>query len=546
MKKRLLLFVFFSPFFLYSEEMELNLIIDRFIRTSQWSEASVALKQYLKSNPLDHEAYAILSSVESELHRYTSSISAMRKAISYVFNNEKKSEYYYNLSIIYYKEDMLEAAIECNEIAMKLNPTLPNPYYLNGIMWFHKNELENANKSWQKYLTYSNNPELKEKINKIVTMLNEQLAMKNVENKEMAKEINSLLPPLASENKTDSMKEKQGEEKTISKNAENTQEIENKNQDNILEKEFAQGKNEHITTEEKNSGFPAGEPPLEESKIKETKKASENRRALEEKASTTPSLSEQKISLDHNEDDQITEKEVIPSSTTKNNLSKNTSSLKREEKKLEKTNSQEQQPSSNDDMGSRKDQGIAPSSSDSPNNSEKHVGPQESFSQIENNTVPINDDKKKSSQESDKHTSKNRKEADAVSSEVEKHPTDIETDHSRPNSSMQTKNQEKTQKEDEKEVPMKKTTTEDLATQEKSPPLKQAEFEKKQKDNELDWQEENDNQNRNFEDNSEQIKEKLTEKILRERNLKKNETSNFKEYKVLQKKDEEEDFEFID
>ena len=143
MKRFLLLTVlFFFPILSFANSLE-NIIFD-YIYTQRWDEAATELNKYLYKNPQDHEAFALLSSVESERANHAAAIQAMRKAISYVTNDEKKSEYYYNLSIVYFRQNMTEAAIECNLIANKLNPTLPNPYYINGIMLFHQERREDA------------------------------------------------------------------------------------------------------------------------------------------------------------------------------------------------------------------------------------------------------------------------------------------------------------------------------------------------------------------------------------------------------------------
>ena len=196
MKRFLLLTaLFFIPILIFADSLED--IIYNYIYTQKWSDAAKELNKYLYKNPQNHEAFALLSSVESEQGNQTAAIQAMRKAISYVTNDEKKSEYYYNLSIIYYRQNMAEAGIECNLIANKLNPTLPNPYYMNGIMLYHKDRLEEALNSWKKFLIYSNNQELNEKINQVTSLLEEYLSkQKTQEEKEnLEKQLSLIVPP---------------------------------------------------------------------------------------------------------------------------------------------------------------------------------------------------------------------------------------------------------------------------------------------------------------------------------------------------------------
>ena len=171
MKRFILLSVLFFiiPIFIHAESLE-NIVYD-YIYTQKWDEAAKKLNKYLYKNPQDHEAFAILSSVESERGNQVAAIHAMRKAISYVTNDEKKSEYYYNLSIVYYRQNMKDAAIECNIIANKLNPTLPNPYYINGIMLYQQERQEDALNSWKKFLIYSSNTELNEKIKPLKSLM---------------------------------------------------------------------------------------------------------------------------------------------------------------------------------------------------------------------------------------------------------------------------------------------------------------------------------------------------------------------------------------
>ena len=195
MKRFLLLTaLFFFPILSFANSLE-NIIFD-YIYTQRWDEAATELNKYLYKNPQDHEAFAILSSVESERANHAAAIQAMRKAISYVTNDEKKSEYYYNLSIVYFRQNMTEAAIECNLIANKLNPTLPNPYYINGIMLFNQERREDALNSWKKFLIYSSNSELNEKINQVTKLLEEYLSQqKTQEEKEKLDQQLSMIIP---------------------------------------------------------------------------------------------------------------------------------------------------------------------------------------------------------------------------------------------------------------------------------------------------------------------------------------------------------------
>ena len=64
--KRLLLLtaLFFFPLLSFANSLE-NIIFD-YIYTQRWDEAATELNKYLYKNPQNHEAFAILSSVESE------------------------------------------------------------------------------------------------------------------------------------------------------------------------------------------------------------------------------------------------------------------------------------------------------------------------------------------------------------------------------------------------------------------------------------------------------------------------------------------------
>nr|HPO50376.1 tetratricopeptide repeat protein [Spirochaetota bacterium] len=181
MKKFTLLFYFFAFVALSLFSTSLEEIIDKEIRFNRWEEAKKELEVYIKNKSDDVFAYSLYSAVLKELKLYDEAILALRNAITYEKSDKKKGEIYFNIGNLFYEKKQNDIALEMYEKSIEFDNMSAPCYYMSGLISFEKNNLENALKSWKRYIGLTLDKEKKEKVSQIVTMIE-----KDVEDKKQA------------------------------------------------------------------------------------------------------------------------------------------------------------------------------------------------------------------------------------------------------------------------------------------------------------------------------------------------------------------------
>jgi len=161
----------------------LNSIIDKYFRFNKWDDAKNELEIYIKSNPIDPDAYRLYGSVLSELKLFDDAIISLRNAINYEKSDEKKGELYYNLGLNYYSKGLKSVAIQMFDLSTNLNNILDLPYYIKGVIYYENKEPGKAISNWKQYITLASNKEKKEKMEKIIALYESSSLMKNQESK---------------------------------------------------------------------------------------------------------------------------------------------------------------------------------------------------------------------------------------------------------------------------------------------------------------------------------------------------------------------------
>lgn len=180
---KILFFLFVFTNIALSSSEQINTIIDKYVRYDKWSQASIALKEYIASKPDDPDGYALLGMVYSELSSYDEAVLYFKKSLIYTSNDEKKGEYYYNIANILYKQNNLDTSIDMLNKSIDLNPVISGAYYLKGLIYYEKGEIENTIVTWNKYLKYSSDTFKNDKIVAVLSLLT-----KKIEDDKKAKE----------------------------------------------------------------------------------------------------------------------------------------------------------------------------------------------------------------------------------------------------------------------------------------------------------------------------------------------------------------------
>ncbi len=153
---------------MFSTEHSINNIIDNYIRKSNWQEAKRELLNYIKDNPKDSEGYSLLSVVCNELKQYDEAITNCRRAIINEQSMEKKGELYFNLGTYYYNRGTTNIALTMFEKSIELNNLIANPYYMIGLIYYEKNDLDNCMVYWQKYVDISTESDKRDQVTLVI------------------------------------------------------------------------------------------------------------------------------------------------------------------------------------------------------------------------------------------------------------------------------------------------------------------------------------------------------------------------------------------
>jgi len=173
--KIIILFIILTLSAGLSANEKLNSIIDKYFRYNKWSDAKNELEIFIKSYPSDPDAYRLYGSVLSELKLYDEAILSLRNAINYEKSDEKKGELYYNLGLNYYSKGLKSVAIQMFDMSTNLNNILDLPYYIKGVIYYENKDSEKAITNWKQYITLASNKEKKEKMEKIVALMEKQI-----------------------------------------------------------------------------------------------------------------------------------------------------------------------------------------------------------------------------------------------------------------------------------------------------------------------------------------------------------------------------------
>lgn len=174
----------------------LKTIIDEYVRYNKFDEAIMKLENFISSNSSDSDAYALYAALLNENKKSDEAIIAYRKAIAYEDSEEKKGEYYFNIANIYYQKDILDIAKETYQKALTHNNMLSSAYYMIGLINFNQGNTKQTIENWKRYVLITNNFEKKEKITKILSLINQKIAeekLRKEEEERRKKEIMELL-----------------------------------------------------------------------------------------------------------------------------------------------------------------------------------------------------------------------------------------------------------------------------------------------------------------------------------------------------------------
>lgn len=177
----------------------LNDIIDKSIRFNKWEEARAKLEKYLSSNPTDTHGYSIYASVLNQLTLYDDAILAVRSAINYEKNNNKKSEFYFNLGTYYYNKGLKDIAMDSYNKSLKLNKKLDSPYYMIGLINYENKDFDNAISNWKSYIEYTDNAEKREKLREAITKFEKHVLDDKLKKEEEARQKEEFLKNLLEE-----------------------------------------------------------------------------------------------------------------------------------------------------------------------------------------------------------------------------------------------------------------------------------------------------------------------------------------------------------
>ena len=173
---KFILFFVLLNFLLYGESpKELKEIIDKEVRFNSWKEAKLDLEIYLKSNPDDSYAYSVYASVLGELKLYDDSILAIRNAINFEKNDEKKGEYYSDLGFYYYCKDIKDLSLDMYKKSLSLNTNIASSYYMIGLINYQNSDYDAALFNWKKYVSITDNIEKKIKMQDIISKFEKQI-----------------------------------------------------------------------------------------------------------------------------------------------------------------------------------------------------------------------------------------------------------------------------------------------------------------------------------------------------------------------------------
>lgn len=179
MKKNLYKIIFFIfllcfPVFLASGET-LKEIINKTIRFDDWQGAKSRLEKYIQDNPYDVEAFILYAEVLSTLNLHDDAILAMRKALTFEKDSLQRSYLYYNLGNYYLMKDINNTALEMFKKSVELNPGFDSPYKQMGLIYYKDENYKELLKSWKNYVKVTTDENKKEKINRLITIIEGEL-----------------------------------------------------------------------------------------------------------------------------------------------------------------------------------------------------------------------------------------------------------------------------------------------------------------------------------------------------------------------------------
>jgi tetratricopeptide (TPR) repeat protein len=202
MKKKI--FYYFFIFFvsaLYCSNIDD--IIDKTIRYNNWNDAKIELEKYLETNGDDTKALKLYAEVLNNLKLYDDAILTIRKAINFEKNNKNKSELYFNLGNYYFNKKLNDTALKMYDQAIEYNKSLASAYYMKGVIYLSKDEMDPLISNWKNYIIYTDNIDKKIKIEQIISRLEQQILdnkLKEEEQKRLREEfINQLKQELENE-----------------------------------------------------------------------------------------------------------------------------------------------------------------------------------------------------------------------------------------------------------------------------------------------------------------------------------------------------------